>query len=84
MVNQLTRRVLMRKKFKKNPIAFEVESSGPFNQKQINYINKLMKYKPESSPTTPSASMAHIGSAFFYLVLNKFSPWIIDSGASNQ
>lgn len=42
-----------------------------------------MKFKSESSPIAPSASMAHKDSAFSYLIPSKCSLWIIDSGASD-
>jgi len=63
------------------PTANEADS-GPFNKEQIDQLLKLIK--SNSSSGTPSVLLAQTGrnpKAFSCL---NFSPWIIDSGASDH
>ena len=69
-------------KFTKNPTALQVDS-GPFNQEQLNYIQKLLQPQSESV-SAPTASVAHLGNALSCSSRTTFNPWIIDSGASDH
>ncbi|CAL5425013.1 unnamed protein product [Camellia sinensis] len=63
------------------PTANEADS-GPFNKEQIDQLLKLIK--SNSSSGTPSVLLAQTGrnpKAFSCL---NFSPWIMDSGASDH
>lgn len=64
------------------PTENEAESS-PFNKEQLDHLLKLLK--SYSSPNTPIESMTQTGSNFLALsVLEKSSPWIINSRASDH
>ena len=63
------------------PMANEVETSS-FSKEQMDHLLKLLK--SNSSFGTPSGSLAQTGSNPNALSCNLiFSPWIIDSGASD-
>ena len=81
MANLPTGKVANKEKNRSFPTANEA-NSGHFNKEQIDQLLKLIK--SNSSSGIPSVSLAQTGrnpKAFSCL---NFSPWIIDSGASDH